>query len=164
MTTHMREESKNKIGQHDQYLGQGDLKLHPLWKNEWLSQPHSEYEPFLMGHPDQDQFEKLLTSMGADLKYGYTSRVVLHRNRTNNDVNYGLYIHFKERTDKWWMNNMMAVSDIVRNVSENEGSIRATGMRESLNEDSPLLEVMINAAEQQGFFEFPVIMVDEGIK
>jgi hypothetical protein len=133
---------------YDQYLGQGDLKLHPLWKNEWLTVAHDEDNPFLQGHVDQKIFERILVELGADLPLGYASSVCMHRNRTSNAVTYGLRVTFKERTDKWWVDNMMSTSDLVRHVSEREGSIRAVGMRESLMEESPMHSAMMAAAER----------------
>ena len=132
----------------DQYLGQGDLKLHPLWKNEWLSEVHEENSEFLKGHPDQKEFEQILFEMGADMKLGYESNVCMHRNRTSKDITYGLRVMFKERTDKWWIDNMMATSDIVRHVGMTEGSIRTVGMRECLMEESSVYAAMVAAAEQ----------------
>jgi hypothetical protein len=148
LTTHLRKERFDQIGEFDNFLGQLDMELHPLWNKAWIGQ-------------DQKAFEQILHDMGADLSYGYDFRVCLYRARTSNKVEYGVRVSFKERTDKWWVSNMMDASDIIRNT---KCSIRATGMRESLPEDSPLFEVMVNVAAQSGFFEVPVIMVDEGDK
>lgn len=114
----------------DQYLGQIDMELHPLWEKAWIGQ-------------DQTAFETILHDLGADLKYGYEFNVCLYRSRMTNKVEYGVRVMFKERTDKWWVSNMMDASDIVRNTHD---SIRATGMRQALNEDSALNEVMMEQA------------------
>lgn len=148
MTTHLRKEKFDQVGEFDNFLGQIDMELHPLWNKAWIGQ-------------DQQAFEQILHDMGADLNYGYDFRVCLYRARTSNKVEYGVRVSFKERQDDWWVRNMMDTSDIVRNT---KCSIRATGMRESLNQDSPMLEVMVQAAAQSDFFEVPVIMVDEGDK
>lgn len=131
----MSELKKEKFDQpheFDQYLGQIDMEHHPLWEKAWLGQ-------------DQQAFETILNDMGADLRYGYEFRVCLYRARTNNKVEYGVRVSFVERTDKWWVSNMMATSDIVRTTKD---SIRATGMRESLMEESPMHTAMVAAAER----------------
>lgn len=131
----MSELAKEKFDQpmeFDQYLGQLDMEQHPLWDKAWKGQ-------------DQKAFEQILHELGADLKHGYDFRVCLYRSRMTNKVEYGVRVGFKERTDKWWERNMMAVSDIVRNT---KNSLRATGMREAMNEDSSLNEVMMAAAEK----------------
>lgn len=132
----MSELAKEKFDQpmdFDQYLGQLDMEQHPLWEKAWVGQ-------------DQQAFETILKDLGADLDFGYDFRVCIYRSRMfPNKVEYGVRVGFKERTDKWWQSNMMAVSDIVRNT---HNSLRATGMREALNEDSPLNDVMIAAAEK----------------
>jgi hypothetical protein len=114
----------------DQYLGQLDMERHPLWEKAWLGQ-------------DQKAFEKILHDLGADLDFGYDFRVCLYRSRMTNKVEYGVRVGFRERSDKWWTDNMMDTSDIVRNTHD---SIRATGMRQCLNEDSALNEVMMEQA------------------
>lgn len=114
----------------DNYLGQLDMERHPLWDKAWKGQ-------------DQKAFEQILHDLGADLDYGYEFRVCLYRSRMSGKVEYGVRASFKERTDKWWVDNMMCTSDIVRNTKD---SIRATGMRMGLNEDCPLNEVMIEQA------------------
>lgn len=129
----MSELAKEKFDQpmeFDQYLGHLDLERHPLWEKAWLGQ-------------DQKSFEKVLFQMGADLDYGYEFTVCNYMPRTSNRSEYGMRVSFKERQDKWWVNNMMCTSDIVRNTHD---SIRATGMRQCLNEDSALNEVMIEQA------------------
>lgn len=129
----MSEMAKERFDQpmeFDQYLGQLDMELHPLWEKAWIGQ-------------DKEAFETILRDMGADLSYGYEFNVCLYRARTTNKVEYGVRVMFKERQDKWWVDNMMDTSDIVRNTHD---SIRATGMREALNEDSPLNEVMMDQA------------------
>lgn len=129
----MSEMAKERFDQpmeFDQYLGQLDMELHPLWEKAWIGQ-------------DKEAFETILHDMGADLSYGYEFNVCLYRARTTNKVEYGVRVMFRERTDKWWVDNMMDTSDIVRNTHD---SIRATGMREALNEDSPLNEVMMDQA------------------
>lgn len=131
----MAELQKEKFDQpmeFDQYLGHLDLERHPLWEKAWKGQ-------------NQKLFEQVLYEMGADLNYGYEFTTCIHRARTSNAVEYGMRVSFKERTDKWWVNNMMAVSDMVRNT---HNSIRATGMREALNEDNPLNEAVKLAASQ----------------
>lgn len=131
----MSELKKEKFDQpheFDQYLGQIDMEHHPLWEEAWVGQ-------------NKEKFEKILHDMGADLAYGYEFRVCLYRARTNNKVEYGVRVSFVERTDKWWISNMMSTSDIVRNT---KNSIRATGMRESLMEESPMHLAMTAAAER----------------
>lgn len=129
----MSEQAKEKFDQpmeFDQYLGQLDMEKHPLWEKAWKGQ-------------DQKAFEKILYDLGADLNYGYEFRVCLYRSRMTKKVEYGVRASFKERTDDWWVKNMMCTSDIVRNTKD---SIRATGMRMALNEDCPLNEVMVEQA------------------
>lgn len=129
----MSEQAKEKFDQpmeFDQYLGQLDMERHPLWDKAWKGQ-------------DKEAFEKILNDLGADLDYGYDFRVCLYRSRMTNKVEYGVRVGFRERTDKWWTDNMMCTSDIVRNTHD---SIRATGMRLGLNEDCALNEVMIEQA------------------
>lgn len=126
----LRKEKFDQPMEFDQYLGQLDMENHPLWKKAWIEQ-------------DKEAFEQILKDLGADLDYGYDFRVCLYRSRMTNKVEYGVRVGFKERTDKWWTSNMMDASDIVRNTHD---SIRATGMRQALNEDSPLNEVMMEQA------------------
>jgi hypothetical protein len=126
----LRKEKFDQPMEFDQYLGQLDMEQHPLWKKAWIGQ-------------DKEAFDKILHDLGADLDYGYDFRVCLYRSRMTNKVEYGVRVGFKERTDKWWTSNMMDASDIVRNTHD---SIRATGMRQCLNEDSPLNEVMMEQA------------------
>lgn len=114
----------------DQYLGHMDLEQHPLWGDAWVGQ-------------DQEAFETVLHEMGADLRFGYEFTMCLHRSRTNNKVEYGMRVAFRERTDTDWMDNMMSTSDIVRNT---HNSLRATGMRMGLNEETPLNEAMMEQA------------------
>jgi hypothetical protein len=116
----------------DQYLGQLDMERHPLWEKAWIGQ-------------DKEAFEQILHDLGADLTYGYEFRVCLYRSRMTNKVEYGVRVGFRERSDKWWTTNMMATSDIVRNT---HNSLRATGMRLAINEDSALHEVMMEQAER----------------
>ena len=114
----------------DQYLGHIDLEQHPLWEKAWHGQ-------------DQEAFEQVLKDLGADISQGYAFSICLHRARTNNKVEYGMRVSFRERTDKEWVDTMMATSDIVRNT---HNSLRATGMRMGLNEDTPLNEAMMEQA------------------
>lgn len=121
----------------DQYVGQLDLDLHPSWQKAWEEQ-------------DVDRFEKILHYFGADCSKGYKFEQVLYRARRTDlnpsqQVERGLIVRFKERTDKWWKDNMMCVEDIVRHT---QNSIRATGMRQALNEDSALHEVMMEQASK----------------
>lgn len=129
----MSEQAKEKFDQpmeFDQYLGQLDMERHPLWDKAWKCQ-------------DQKAFEQIMYDLGADLDYGYDFRVCIYRSRMTNKVEYGVRVSFKERTDKWWVDNMMCASDIVRNTKD---SIRATGMRQGLNADCALNEVMVEQA------------------
>lgn len=128
----LRKEKFDQPMEFDQYLGQLDLERHPLWEKAWLGQ-------------DQQAFEKILHDFGADLDFGYDFRVCLYRSRMSNKVEYGVRVGFTERTDKFWLDNMMGISDIVRKT---KSSIRATGMRETLNEDSPLNDVMMEQAQR----------------
>lgn len=123
-------EKFDQVHEFDNYLGQLDMELHPLWEKAWIGQ-------------DKEAFETILHDMGADLAHGYDFRVCLHRARTSNKVEYGVRVGFRERQDRWWTDNMMATSDIVRNT---HNSLRATGMRQCLNEDSALNEVMMDQA------------------
>lgn len=131
----MAELQKEKFDQphdFDQYLGHIDLEQHPLWDKAWHGQ-------------DQNAFEKVLSDLGADLAFGYAFDICLHRARTNNKVDYGMRVAFRERTDKHWVNTMMDASDIVRNT---HNSIRATGMRECLNSENGLNDAMIEQAQK----------------
>lgn len=128
----VRKEKFDQMGEFDQYLGQLDLEKHPLWDKAWLGQ-------------DQKAFEQILNDLGADLSYGYDFRVCLYRSRMTNKVEYGVRVGFRERTDKGWMDEMMCVSDIVRHT---HNSLRATGMRECLNEDNALNDVMLEQAQR----------------
>lgn len=127
-----------QVGEFDQYLTHLDLELHPLFKKVLLT-------------GDRDAFEAILKDFGADLSYGYEEEVATARARRKDltptqQVVTGVLVRFKERTDKWWVDNMMDVSDIIRNTKD---SIRATGMRLASNEDSPMYQAMIAAASQQ---------------
>lgn len=130
----MAEQGKERfeqVGLFNQYLTQVDLELHPLW-----------LDAFINGH--RDSFEKILHDFGADLRYGYEEEVAYARARRSDllpsqQVSYGMLVRFKERTDKWWIDNMMAVEDIVDLTKD---SIRATGMREALNSASHLYDAM----------------------
>ena len=129
----MAEQQKERFDQphdFDQYLGHLDLELHPKWEQAWKGQ-------------DQKVFEEILKDMGADLRYGYDFRVCNYRPRTSKHSEYGIRIGFKERSDKWWVDNMMDITDIIRHV---KGSVRTTGMRLSIPEDSSLYEVMAQQA------------------
>lgn len=119
----------------DQYLGDVDLMRHPQY-TEGL------YEK------DKELHDSILHSMGADLSYGYEFVESTYRTRICKSIRVGVRICFKERTDKWWQQNMMDISDIVRYVSENEGTIKAVGMRESLMEDSSMHAAMVAATER----------------
>lgn len=128
----MKKERFDQIHEFDNYLGHLDLEQHPLWDKAWFGQ-------------DQEVFETVLHELGADLRMGYEFTMCLHRSRTNNKVEYGMRVAFRERTDKEWMTTMMATSDIVRNT---HNSLRATGMRMGLNEDTPLNEAMMEQASK----------------
>lgn len=139
----LRTEKFDQPMEFDQYLGQLDMERHPLWNQAWVGQ-------------DKEAFEKILYDLGADLGYGYDFRVCLYRSRMTNKVEYGVRVGFRERTDNWWVDNMMGVSDIVRHTHD---SIRATGMREAMNEDSPLNDVMMEiAAKHAVVFDIKVDM------
>lgn len=122
----MKQERFDQPHLFDQYLGHQDLEKHPLWEKAWIGQ-------------DKEAFEQVIYDMGADLKYGYEFSVCLHRARTNNKVEHGMRVSFKERTDKAWMRDQMDVSDITRLETR---SIVTTGMRLSLNEDRPAHQMM----------------------
>lgn len=129
----MSEMAREKFDQtcsFDQYLSFLDMEKHPLWDEAWKGQ-------------NAEKFDQILYDMGADLSKGWEITMCLHRARTSNNVEYGPRVSFVERQDKWWVSNMMATSDIVRNTHD---SIRATGMRQAINEDSPLHEVMMDQA------------------
>lgn len=126
----VKKEKFDQPMQFDQYLGQLDMENHPLWKEAWIGQ-------------DQKKFEQILHDMGADLSYGYEFRVCLHRARTSNKVEYGVRVGFKERTDKKWMSEMMAVEDIIRvNVGGLTNALARVGMLESLGATNPLNEAI----------------------
>ena len=125
----MKQERFDQPHLFDNYLGHQDLELHPLWEKAWIGQ-------------DKATFEQVIYDMGADLNYGYEFSICLHRARTNNKVEHGMRVAFKERTDREWMRDMMDVSDIVRLETR---SIVTTGMRLSLNEDRPMDQMMANA-------------------
>lgn len=134
----MAEQSKERFDQEmmfDQYLGQLDMEKHPLWGEAWIGQ-------------NQEAFEKVMHDMGADLAYGYDFRICLYRPRTGKHCEYGVRVGFKERTDRWWRENMMDVTDLTRYVSENEGTIKAVGMIESLLTNSSVHQAMTHAAER----------------
>lgn len=133
----LRQEQFNQPHEYDQYLTQVDLEIHPEWETAFKT-------------GDRSVFERVLHELGADLRYGYSEEIAHVRARRNDlppskQVQYGMLVRFKERTDKWWVSNMMEVSDIVRNT---KNSLRATGMRESLMEDSPMNAAMMEAAER----------------
>ena len=136
----MSEQAKERfeqVGEFDQYLTHLDLELHPNWK-----------QALIIG--DRTAFEVILKDFGADLTYGYEEEFATARARRNDlppskQISSGVLVRFKERTDKWWVENMMDVSDIIRNT---KCSIRATGMRLASNEDSPMYQAMIAAASQ----------------
>ena len=133
----MANEKFEQVGEFDQYLTHLDLELHPGFKKAVVS-------------GDRDAFEKVLKDFGADLSYGYEEEVATVRARRSDlppskQVHTGILVRFKERTDKWWVDNMMDISDIIRNTKD---SIRATGMRLASNEDSPMYQAMIAAASQ----------------
>lgn len=134
----MAEQSKERYNQEmmfDQYLGHLDLEKHPRWELAWNGQ-------------DQKVFEEILHDMGADLAYGYDFRVCHYRPRTGKQSEYGVRVGFKERTDSWWRENMMDVTDLTRYVSENEGTVRAVGMIESLLTNGSVHQAMAEAAER----------------
>jgi hypothetical protein len=125
-----KKEKHDKPGEFDQYLGQLDMEQHPLWEEAWIGQ-------------DQSKFEQILFEMGADLDYGYDFRVCNYRARTTNQTEYGVRVGFKERTDKRWMSEMMAIEDVARNtVGGLSNALARVGMLESIGHTNPLLEIM----------------------
>jgi hypothetical protein len=128
----LQKERFDQPGEFDQYLGHLDLEKHPLWEKAWLGQ-------------DQKAFEQVLYELGADLGYGYEFSVCNYMPRTSNRSEYGMRVSFRERSDKVWVDTMMCVSDIVRHT---HNSLRATGMRQCLNEDNALNDVMIEQAQK----------------
>lgn len=133
----MSKERFEQVGEFDQYLTHLDLELHPAFKKVLLN-------------GDRDAFERVLKDFGADLSYGYEEEIATARARRKDlqpskQVVTGVLVRFKERTDKWWVDNMMDVSDIIRNTKD---SIRATGMRLANNEDSPMHQAMMAASER----------------
>lgn len=148
----MSEQARERFEQihdFDQYLTHLDLELHPDWELAFKG-------------GDRAAFEAILKDFGADLSYGYTEEVATARARRSDltpsqQVVNGVLVRFKERTDKWWVDNMMDITDIIRHV---KGSIRTTGMRMSVPEDSSLYEVM---AQQAAKYAIVVdIKCDEG--
>lgn len=144
----LKEERFDQPMKFDQYLGQLDMELHPLWNKAWKGQ-------------DQKAFEQILYDMGADLAFGYGFNVCLHRARTSNKVEYGMRVSFKERTDKKWMDTMMDVTDIIRNT---HSSIRTTGMLEVMNDQGALYETIVQETMKMSdiaCFDIKVNMGDE---
>lgn len=134
----MSEQAVEKFDQEhyfDQYIGFLDLDTHPKWQEIWDEQ-------------DEDRFKKVIAYFGADVEQGFMFDQCIYRARRTDltpsqQVEFGMVVRFKERTDKWWVDNMMSIEDVVRHT---QNSIRATGMRTGLNEDSPLHEVMMEQA------------------
>lgn len=90
---------------YDQYLGMLDVEQHPDWNEAWLSQ-------------NEKKVNEILYSLGVDLDYGWEIDVNLHRARTSNKVEYGPRFSFKERTDKYWVKNNMALEDVIRTTPD----------------------------------------------
>lgn len=131
----MAQEKFDQAHDFDQYIGFLDLDTHPKWAEIWEEQ-------------DEERFKKVLHYFGADTTQGFGFDQCIYRARRTDltpsqQVEFGIVVRFKERTDKWWVDNMMSIEDIVRHT---QNSIRATGMRQTLNEDSPLHEVMMEQA------------------
>jgi len=112
-----KEQKKSEPFEFTNYLSFLDLERHPGWKEAWFGQ-------------DKEMFEKLLFSMGVDLDYGYEIRVTMHRSRICNRVEYGPRIDFRERTDDFWMRNMMQTEDVVRHT---KSEIARVGMTLAMN-------------------------------
>lgn len=132
----MTEKVLNDTGEFDQYLGQLDLELHPLWEEAWKGQ-------------DQSKFETILHDFGVDLKFGYTFQVETYRARRKDlnpyqQVERGMVVRFRERRDKEFA-SYRELTDIIRtNYVEGEGSLTAAlarvGMIESLGTANPMSE------------------------
>lgn len=74
----------------NQFLSFVDLERDPEWNVAWREQ-------------DEQKVEELLYKYGADIQYGWTVEVCLHRPRTSNSAEYGPKVNFVERTDKEWL-------------------------------------------------------------
>lgn len=110
---------KQEAFEFNQYLSFMDTQKHPLWK---------AYEE----NWDEKILEKILYDMGADIeRNGYEIVMLTHRPRTVDRIVHCQYVHFTERTDKFWMDNYMQTEDIVRN---HPSEIVRVGMRLAMNE------------------------------
>jgi len=118
--------SKQEAFEFNQYLSFMDTMKHPRW---------SEYEKDW----DEQVLKEILYDMGADIeKNGYEIVMLTHRPRTCNRVVHCQYVHFTERTDKWWIDNGMQVEDIIRN---HPSEIVRVGMLLAMNAERKMNEV-----------------------
>lgn len=100
----------------DQFLSFLDLEKLDDWEEAFKGQ-------------NEELFNKVLYTNGADLDYGWKIEYVLHRPRTSNFVEYGPVVRFRERRDKEY-EPYRDVRDIAR--TDPSSTVRA-GMVESLN-------------------------------
>lgn len=113
----------------DQYLSFVDLEKLDDWHLAWKGQ-------------DKQKFEEILYNNGADLEFGWSVVEGLHRPRTSNQVDYGPRVTFKERSDKWWVRNMMSVEDIITHVTDEQVRVDLIGM---MNQKMSLSEAIEDA-------------------
>lgn len=123
----MKEPKSTWPSEFDNYLSYIDLMKHPSWK---------EYEK----EWSEDTLKQMLSDMGADLEYGYQVSICVHRPRTENRIRECERVTFRERRDKYWVDNYMATEDIART---DKSSVVRYGMSLSLNKDSAIHEAMV---------------------
>lgn len=126
----VNDDGKEQKFERNQYLSFLDLQHHPAWVIAWKAQ-------------DKTACDKVLMSMGVDLKFGYDVADCLHRSRIDQKVGSGPRVTFRERTDKYWLNNGMQMEDMVR---ETPSIISRVGMILAMNADTRV-ESMVTAAE-----------------
>ena len=102
--------------QHNQYLSFLDLEKIDGFIEAWKTQ-------------DEDKFVEILHTHGMDIEWGWDIDYALHRPRTSNQVEYGLRVTFKERTDKEF-EKYRCVEDLAR---DDKSSVVRFGMVQSLN-------------------------------
>lgn len=109
----------------NQFLSFIDMMKHPKWGDNGSV-------------PETKVFEEILYEMGADLEYGYSVEVRTHRPRTDKRAITCEWVHFRERNDDYWMNNGMAIEDVIR---ETKSEISRVGMILALNQEKKVDEL-----------------------